>query len=171
MIIISIGRNPDNKVVIHDPSNSVSVYHGEINVINNHSIIYKDFSTNGTLVNGSLLKNSQVTVQRGTLIVFPNNSQLDWNQIPIFSNLQNVKTEITIGKNASNNIKLHAEKASRYHAILKITNDGKYYLYDLSTNGTLVNGNEIQRFQDYQVKRSDKIFFANSQQLQKQALI
>lgn len=164
MQIITIGRNPGNKIVIQDPTKKVSGNHGEIKIVNSNLIYYKDISTNGTMVNGKIIHHTECQVQRGTPIVFPNNTPLDWNKVPSPSYLHNVKKEITIGKSPDNQIQLHSEKASRYHAILKISNDGKYYIYDQSLNGTLVNGNKIPKYQDYQVKRKDKIFFANTEQ-------
>lgn len=165
MLTLSIGRNPDNKIVIHDPTNSVSGNHGEIKIHPNGSIYYRDKSTNGTLVNGRRIHNEELTVQRGTPIIFPNNSRLDWNQVPFPSHLRNVKKEITIGKSEDNLIRLEAANSSRHHAVLKITKNGKYFLFDKSMNGTLVNGTKIPRYQDYPLKRSDKVLFAGADQL------
>ncbi len=165
MIIISIGRNPSNKIVIHDPTNTVSRTHGEIRITDNVNIYYRDYSRNGTIVNDKVIRNSEQLVQRDTPIVFPNNSLLDWNRVPRPSHLPNVKTEITIGRNPDNRIQLCGDNISRYHAVLKITNDGKYYIYDQSMNGTSVNGIKIPSFTDYQVNRRDAIVFASSQQL------
>lgn len=165
MIIISIGRNPSNKIVIHDPTNTVSRNHGEIRITDNGNIYYRDYSRNGTIVNDKVIRNSEQLVQRDTPIVFPNNSLLDWNRVPRPSHLPNVKTEITIGRNPDNRIQLFGDNISRYHAVLKITNDGKYYIYDQSMNGTSVNGIKIPSFTDYQVNRRDAIVFASSQQL------
>src|SRR5262245_17830013 len=132
MLIISIGRSPNNKIVISDTSNAVSSKHGEIKILDSGSIFYCDMSRNGTVVNGKLINNTECQVQRGTQIVFPNNSKLDWRQIPFPSQLANVKKEFTIGKNPDNNMQVSGDKVSRYHAVLKLTTNGRYYLYDQS---------------------------------------
>jgi len=54
---------------------------------------------------------------------------------------------------------------SRYHATLKIAPNGKMTLNDHSANGTFINGSRISPNQDVQVKRRDKILFANTQPL------
>ncbi|MDP4813478.1 MAG: FHA domain-containing protein [Saprospiraceae bacterium] len=165
MIIVSIGRNPDNKVVIKDNSNSVSGNHGEIKIFDNGSMYYKDISRNGSMINGRLIHNTECPVQRGASIIFPNNNKLDWDEVPYPSQLKNVKEEISIGKNPDNKIQINASQSSRYHAVLKITSDGKYYIYDQSLNGTTVNGSKVPKYQDYLIKRKDKILFADSQAL------
>ena len=57
---------------------------------------------------------------------------------------QNIPTPITIGREEGNTIQLNDERISRYH--LKIQEDqDKIVLTDLdSTNGTKVNGDEMQ---------------------------
>ena len=165
MIIISIGRNPSNKIVIDDNTKSVSSNHGELKIADNGSIYYSDVSKNGTMVNGKMLQNSEVQVHRGDLIIFPNNSKLDWHQVPVFTQLPNLKKQITIGKSSDNEIQVHSDNISRYHAVMKITKSGKYYIFDQSMNGTTVNGTKIPKFTDYEIKRGSKIYFANSEQL------
>lgn len=52
---------------------------------------------------------------------------------------------ITIGRAPGNRVILHDERASRSHAELRLTPDGRWAIYDLnSRNGTLVGGSEVQ---------------------------
>ena len=165
MTIISIGRNSDNMIVIPDATSKVSGSHGQIKIFANGTISYADFSTNGTLVNNTLVHNSEIVVQRGTSIVFPNQVHLNWNEVPDISSIPNIWKQVSIGKNPDNEIHVFDDKISRYHAVLKITKDGKYFLYDQSLNGTSVNGTSIPKFKDYELKRGTKVLFANSQLL------
>jgi hypothetical protein len=56
----------------------------------------------------------------------------------------NLPTPVTIGREEGNSIQLHDERISRYHLKLQEDND-KIVLTDLeSTNGTKVNGEDIQ---------------------------
>ena len=165
MIVISIGRNPENKIVINDDTKSVSNSHGEIKIADNGIMYYADTSTNGTIVNGKKIKDAEVIIRRNESIIFPNNAKLDWNQVPSFVHTPNLKQQISIGKNPDNQIQVVADNVSRYHAILKITNDCKYYIFDQSLNGTLVNGTKIPKFTDYKIKRGAKVFFGNTQPL------
>jgi len=166
MMIISIGRSPNNKIVVSDSTNAVSSNHGEIKLLDNGSLFYCDKSRNGTMVNGKLINQMECSVQRGAPIIFPNGARLDWKQIPFPSHLADVKKQITIGKSPDNDIQLTGSRTSRYHAVLKITRNREYYLYDQSINGTYVNGNRIPCYVDCKVRRGDKISFANEQLLE-----
>lgn len=76
----SIGRNPDNQIVVNCPM--VSGYHADIvvNSANGYSqYTYTDHSTNGTWINGQLLHNASCLVAYGDMIVFPGNIAFDWN--------------------------------------------------------------------------------------------
>jgi S1-C subfamily serine protease len=126
---------------------------------------YADNSRNGTIVNGRPIKGVEIPVDRDTAIVFPNGIKLDWRKVPAFASIPNLKKQLTIGKDASNDIKIYADNISRHHAILKITNNNKYFLFDQSLNGTTVNGTRIPKFTDVEIKRGTKVFFANSQAL------
>lgn len=50
---------------------------------------------------------------------------------------------------------------SGHHAVLKVTLFSKYFINDISTNGTTVNGARIGKNQDVEVKRGDNVKFGN----------
>lgn len=85
MEMISIGRDSSNRIVIPDNSSKISRNHGTLRIFDNGTMSYSDHSTNGTWVNGNLIRNSEVPVQRGSNIMFPNNVQLNWSQVPLQS--------------------------------------------------------------------------------------
>ncbi len=82
MQIISIGRKPDNQIVINDHSQTVSGYHATIKVTESH-IFITDNSTNGTKVNGFRIpKYIEYPIKRGDSITFADHLLLDWSKIP-----------------------------------------------------------------------------------------
>jgi pSer/pThr/pTyr-binding forkhead associated (FHA) protein len=95
MDLISIGRDSTNRIVIPDNSNKISRNHGTLKVFDNGSMSYSDHSTNGTWVNGNLVRNSEVQVVRGARIVFPNNVELNWSKISFGSNANNVQNQFS----------------------------------------------------------------------------
>lgn len=82
MQIISIGRKPDNQIVINDHSQTVSSYHAIIKVTETN-IFITDKSTNGTKVNGyKIPKGTEYPINRGDSISFADRFYLDWSKIP-----------------------------------------------------------------------------------------
>ncbi len=90
---ITIGRNPDNMIVYPDPM--VSGHHAEIIV--NDSMGYPqytlvDHSTNGTVVNGQVLRNGSCFIVYNDVIVFAGKVMFDWERLnissPTFQTLQ-----------------------------------------------------------------------------------
>lgn len=79
MMIITIGRNPENTIVLNDPS--ISGKHAELDIMDNGQILLKDFSTNGTYANGQFVNQSSAYVSYGDSIFFPGNIPLDWAQV------------------------------------------------------------------------------------------
>lgn len=77
MKTIRVGRNSDNDIVYYDMS--VSGSHAEITLMDDGRVLITDHSTNGTLVNGSLLHHSTCQVSISDVIVFPGGNVLDWN--------------------------------------------------------------------------------------------
>lgn len=74
---VTIGRNADNNIVIADQS--VSGYHADLEIHDNGEIIFRDHSTNGTMVNGNYLHNDFCYVYGNDNIVFPGQHKLDWS--------------------------------------------------------------------------------------------
>lgn len=87
-----IGRNPENDIVINDPV--VSGRHAEISVDDFNRVVYTDYSTNGTYINGRLIRHGSCEVSVNDQVVFPNGVQLNWNQLPgIFGLAANTGTQ------------------------------------------------------------------------------
>lgn len=78
-----------------------------------------------------------------------------------------MKQILTIGRGLHCDIVLNdaTDVVSREHATLEIDKSGKYYLVDISRNGTYVNGMRIMPNQRVQVSRGDVISFAHVQAL------
>ena len=67
-----------------------------------------------------------------------------------------------IGRNPDNDIviKDQSQHVSRYHAVLKVQDNGDITINDISTNGTYVNGVKIKSQIDTYISTSDNIVFA-----------
>jgi len=165
MILITIGRNKDNRYVIDDPQKRLSGYHAEIKVGDDNSITILDHSLNGTTVNGRRIdKEVEVQLNRGAEVIFGGVAKLDWNRIPVLPPVAPGTKLFSIGTHLTNRIMINdgSNMVSRYHATLKIAPNGKMTISDHSANGTFVNGSRIPSNQDIPVKRRDKILFANA---------
>jgi len=166
MILITIGRNKDNRYVIEDFQKRISGYHAEIKVCDDNSISLIDHSLNGVTINGKKVdKEVEIQINRGADIIFGGFAKLDWNRIPLLPTIIPGTKMYSIGTHLTNRIMINdtSNMVSRYHATLKIDPKGKMTLNDHSSNGTFVNGSRISPNQDIPVKRKDKIMFANSQ--------
>lgn len=165
MILITIGRNKDNRYVIDDPQKRLSGYHAEIKVGDDNSIAILDHSLNGTTVNGQRInKEVEVQLNRGAEVIFGGVAKLDWNRIPVLPPIAPGTKLFSVGTHLTNRIMINdgSNMVSRYHATLKIAPNGKMTISDHSANGTFVNGSRIPSNQDIPVKRRDKILFANT---------
>lgn len=81
MNVISIGRSPENKIIIDDMQ--VSRRHALIRVssLGKYDII--STGTNGTKVNGNqVLPNVPYPLKRGDSVIFANVASLDWSCVP-----------------------------------------------------------------------------------------
>ena len=126
-----------------------------------------DKSTNGTFVNGTKIPKTQdFPVYRGNVVSFANKANLNWSMVPEIPSAENTLKIMSIGKNPDNDIQLSTQdRISRHHALIRLTKDNDYYLYDMSTNGTLVNNLRIPSRSWYKVKYGDKITFGGTDTL------
>jgi len=156
MRLLKIGRDASCDIVLQ--SDKVSSLHAEMTVLNNGDILLEDKnSRNGTfLMNKPIKPGTSVSVRRGDAIRFAD-VELMWNQIPMAEDNSNYKALFGIGTNFRNEIQISGNTASRFHATLKISKDGKPYIQDHSKNGTTVNGTRIAFGQNVRIKRSDAI--------------
>ena len=80
--VYTIGRDPQNDIVINDRTNVVSRSHATIK-IDGSKISIIDQSQNGTYVNGMrMASNQEFPVTRKDSISFANVAELDWSLIP-----------------------------------------------------------------------------------------
>ena len=80
MVTTTIGRSPDNQIVIDDMM--ISRMHAKIE-IDDTRIFITDLSKNGTYVNGQrLFANLRKQILRDDKVNFAQVSDLDWSQIP-----------------------------------------------------------------------------------------
>ena len=79
MTTFYIGRNPENSIVYNSPL--VSGRHAEITICDDGQVFLRDYSTNGTIVNGQMVHQNTVPINMYDSIVFPGGIQLDWNLI------------------------------------------------------------------------------------------
>ncbi|MBO7476831.1 MAG: FHA domain-containing protein [Salinivirgaceae bacterium] len=77
---ISIGRNPDNDIVVDSNFNTVSGHHATI-TRSGDNYVFEDHSTNGSYVNGQRVHNTTVILRHGDNVRLSNNFLLDWRQI------------------------------------------------------------------------------------------
>lgn len=167
MIIISIGRDENNRIVLEDPVQLVSNYQAELRIHDNGNMFLFDKSSNGTFVNGVRIPSRQdFPVYRGNMVLFANKIPLNWTLVPEVPAAEDTLRIMTIGKHNDNEIRLgQQDRISRHHALLRITKEGDYYLYDMSTNGTLVNNLRIPARSWYKVKYGDHVSFGGADSL------
>ena len=83
----TIGRNPNNNIVIPNPT--VSGYHGDLIVDDSSGFsqyTFIDHSTNGTLINGQLLRNASCFVIYNDSILLAGNVPFDWRNLDYTNN-------------------------------------------------------------------------------------
>jgi len=76
----TIGRAPDNNIVVNHPT--VSGYHADLIVsdaMGYPQYTFVDHSTNGTMINGQLLRNSSCFVVYGDSIILAGTVMFDWS--------------------------------------------------------------------------------------------
>jgi ABC-type multidrug transport system ATPase subunit len=163
---ITVGRAPQNDIVISNPS--VSSKHAVFKIEEELITLEDVGSTNGTIVNGERI-NSAVVKQTDN-INFGKNYTFDWKLLepfltrpavkptPLTPSEERLKTkvaleksDINIGRSSENDLVINNVKVSRKHAKLEKVGE-EWFIEDLkSSNGTFVNGKKIER-----VKVSEK---------------
>jgi len=167
MIIIPIGRDENNRIVLDDAAQLISNYHAELKIKDNGSMFLFDKSTNGTFVNSTQIPKTQdFPVYRGNVVSFANKATLNWSMIPEVPATEDTLRIMSIGKNQDNDIQLSTQdRISRHHALLRITKDNSFFVYDLSTNGVFVNNLRIPARSWYKVKYGDNVTFGGTDKL------
>lgn len=80
MRTITIGRDNSCDIVIND--SRVSRVHANI-IEQGGRYIYRDMSTNGTLINGTLLKRSDMNVKYGDSVLLASTAALPWHKVQL----------------------------------------------------------------------------------------
>lgn len=77
MKTLTIGRNPESGIVVSEAFPRVSNNHATIELVNG-VLVYNDHSSNGTVINGNLVKQAQVTLTNGDQIMLAGDYLLAW---------------------------------------------------------------------------------------------
>ena len=159
MKLIVFGRDPQQADIVLN-STYVSGYHAELIQLDNGDMYLIDKSSNGTILNGQKMTPGKETpVRRGDNVMFAD-VPLNWNQIEDLRLPANVKVVKTIGNHYINDIKVQGAGVSRFHAAIRQTNDGKWFICDYSKNGTTVNGQRLPKNSYVPLKAGDEIVCA-----------
>ncbi len=155
MRLYSIGRSDRSQIVLK--SGYCGSNHAELLLLDNGDVILTDSSSqNGTFVNGKrIAPHQEVLVSRQDNIMFADEA-LNWSLVPDVR-MPDVKKIICIGSHHRNNCVIQGPAVSRFHATIKQMNNGKWYICDHSTNGTMINGNKVPKDQDYPLTGKDRI--------------
>lgn len=156
MRLISIGSSSQAQIVLN--SQYVSGYHAELLQLDNGDMLLVDKgSRNGTYVNGNrIAPEKEVSVTRNDTITIADQT-LPWSMIPVLNIPTDIKVIKGIGSHYMNAIHVSGSQVSRFHATIKQTKDGKWYICDHSTNGTTINGVRIPKDQYVRLKKGDAI--------------
>ena len=156
MKLLTVGSSSQSNLYLNSPY--VSGYHADIVILDNGDVMICDKgSTNGTFLNGTKLSpNVEVLVRRGDSVLFAD-TPLDWTFVPEIRPDANVRKLLGIGSHQRNQIHVSGQKVSRFHATVKQTNDGKWYICDHSTNGTTLNNVRIPKDTFVRLKKNDSI--------------
>lgn len=178
MQTITIGRAPDNVMVVSSPD--VSGHHACVTVYDDGRVTIKDVgSTNGTFINGARVA-GETPVRPGDRVLL-GKTPADLGRFfpvadprPPVSNGKSTMHKgtivgggggmdaaggITIGRSSDNVVVMPQGEVSSHHAVLRQSPSGEVTLMDSgSTNGTYVNGSRIS---SVVLKRGDKVLLAN----------
>ena len=156
MKLVVIGRNAQESDIVL-VSDYVSNYHAEIIQLDNGDMFIVDKSTNGTYVNGNRLTPGKETqIHRGDSIAFAD-VPMDWSLIQDIIIPNNVKQIKSIGSHYINDVSIQGPNVSRFHATMRQTTDGKWFICDHSKNGTTINGRRLAKNSYVQLKKGDDI--------------
>ena len=170
---LTIGRNPDNDIVIQ--SKIISGTHGKFK-IDRGRLLYADLnSVNGTIVDADGYRQKLRGNQRyrqlksgNMLRIQPHDSRVDNSILILYTsgrtegawiNFPMLSTETKIGRESNNEIVLSSPTVSRTHAVITRRGEQFFMSDNRSINGVFVNGSRI--FANYQLKEKDVIQIAN----------
>ena len=77
---ITIGRSTSCDICLGESAEYASTYHGTI-FWNGTQLMYKDMSTNGTIINNMVVNNNTVPINHGDTILIAGKYHISWGQI------------------------------------------------------------------------------------------
>lgn len=77
MTSLTIGRNPESGIVVSETFPRVSNNHATIEMVDGH-LVYIDHSSNGTMINGNIIRHEQVVLTDGDRILLAGEYLLAW---------------------------------------------------------------------------------------------
>ena len=80
---VTIGRDKNSDIYLDDRCAYASNNHGTI-YYDGNQLMYRDNSSNGTMINNIMVKRRAVPIRRGDIIMVAGRYQLNWNQINAF---------------------------------------------------------------------------------------
>ena len=92
---ISIGRSQRSDICLDNSHVYASKRHGEI-YYDGNQMIYRDLSTNGTMINRTMVKHRTVPLRRGDVILVAGRYLIDWNEIDSFMPTPYGNTSFTV---------------------------------------------------------------------------
>lgn len=155
MRLLKIGRDSACDITINSPR--VSALHAEMTLLNSGDILLEDKgSMNGTYVqNQRIQPGKSINIRRGDAIRF-GDVELQWTQIPLEDNT-GYRAVWGIGTDFHNDFQVAGTTVSRFHATIKQTTDGKFFIIDHSKNGTTVDGRKIIPNNPQRIKKNSAV--------------
>ena len=80
---ITIGRSKDSDIYLDERCMYASNHHATI-YFDGNQLMFRDFSTNGTLINNINVKHRAIPISRGDVIMLAGKYQISWQQIDRF---------------------------------------------------------------------------------------
>ena len=77
-IKITIGRNDDNTLKVPEDFSKMSGYHGDITMDTNGNLVFTDYSSNGTIINGERILKTSKPINRGDEILLAGECVVKW---------------------------------------------------------------------------------------------
>lgn len=162
---ITIGRHPDNKIVINQ--SDISLHHAVIEIISDGNVLIKDLnSTNGTFVNDVKIlqkfisSTDKVQLSNYELDLssyFNSNKKIQVNST-IVSEQNQVEQSFSIGRSQTCNHVIPYPDVSSIHAKLIRQGNSILVVDNQSTNGTYVNG---KRILEHTLCKGDSLLLSN----------
>lgn len=98
---ITIGRDRNSDIYLDARCMYASKHHAVI-YLDGNKLMYKDTSSNGTLINNVSVRHRAVPIRRGDIIMLAGKYQLNWNQIDaLVRRGENYEPPVIVPKNAT----------------------------------------------------------------------